>query len=208
MPAKGVKPNLKRCSWVSKDDELYLHYHDTEWGVPEYDSDQLFEKLLLEGAQAGLSWRTILHKRAGYQKLFAGFNAEKMARFTDKKLEKLLLDERIVRNRLKVYGFRKNAKAYLALKEQGVDFSEQLWSFVGGEPKINKFRSMKSVPTTSPSSIAMSKYLKKSGFTFVGPTIVYAFMQACGLVNDHFTSCFRYDEVSSEKKISKQEKLC
>lgn len=186
---------LKRCKWAPIDDELYLHYHDTEWGVPEYDSRELFEKLLLEGAQAGLSWRTILYKREGYRRLFSDFDPEKMARYTDKKLEKILLDKRIVRNRLKVYGFRKNAQAYLALRDQGVDLSDQLWSFVGGSPKINSFRSMKSVPNTSSTATEMSKYLKKKGFTFVGPTIVYAFMQACGLVNDHLVSCYRHNEV-------------
>ena len=188
--------NVSRCKWVPENDELYTHYHDTEWGVPEYDSDGLFEKLLLDGAQAGLSWRTILYKREGYRKLFADFNAEKIARFSDKKLEKILLDKRIVRNRLKVYGFRKNAQSYLDLLDQDIDFSQTLWSFVDGKPKVNKFRSMKSVPTATKEAEAMSKYLQKAGFTFVGPTIVYAFMQACGLVNDHLTSCFRHIECS------------
>lgn len=184
----------RRCPWCGED-PLYVEYHDKEWGVPEWDGEKLFAKLLLDGAQAGLSWITILRKREGYYRAFEGFDPEKLARFTDAKLEKLMLDPGIVRNRLKIQSVRKNARAYLKLVESKGPFSDYLWSFVDGAPVVNEWKTMQEVPTTSPQALAMSKELKRAGFTFVGPTIVYAFMQAVGMVNDHLTSCFRHHEV-------------
>lgn len=181
---------IKRCDW-SGSDPLYIQYHDEEWGIPIFDSQQLFEKLILDGAQAGLSWITILRKRDGYRKAYDNFNPEKMARYTDKKLEKLMQNPDIVRNRLKINSARQNARAFLALQESG-EFSEFLWAFVGGQQKVNKCQTMADLPAETAESQAMSKALKKLGFNFVGPTIVYAFMQAVGMVNDHLISCHRY----------------
>ncbi|TVZ40457.1 DNA-3-methyladenine glycosylase I [Alteromonadaceae bacterium 2753L.S.0a.02] len=181
---------IKRCDW-SGSDPLYIQYHDEEWGIPIFDSQQLFEKLILDGAQAGLSWITILRKRDGYRKAYDNFNPEKMARYTDKKLEKLMQNPDIVRNRLKINSARQNARAFLALQESG-EFSEFLWAFVGGQQKVNKCQTMADLPAETAESQAMSKALKKAGFNFVGPTIVYAFMQAVGMVNDHLISCHRY----------------
>ena len=181
---------MKRCSWPG-DDPIYVNYHDTEWGVPVYDSELLFQHLLLDGAQAGLSWIIILKKRENYRTLFHQFDPVKMSKMTDAQLDKLLLNPAIVRNRLKVYGFRKNAVAYLKLSEEQ-PFSEFLWGFVNGKPVINHWSSMSDVPTNTDQSLAMSKALKKAGFTFVGTTICYAFMQAVGMINDHTTDCFRY----------------
>ena len=191
-----MKPKeIIRCHWPGQD-ELYLKYHDEIWGVPEFDSKALFAKLILYGAQAGLSWITILRRQPCYETVFDGLDPEKIARYTDKKLEKILLDERIIRNRLKVYGTRTNAIAYLNMREEGIDFSEHLWSFVDGKPIINKFRGVSDFRATSLESDALSKDLKKRGFTFVGSTIVYAFMQAVGMYNDHIVNCFRHDEVN------------
>jgi len=195
-----MKPKeIIRCHWPGQD-ELYLKYHDEIWGVPEFDSKALFAKLILDGAQAGLSWITILRRQPGYETVFDGLDPEKIARYTDKKLEKILLDERIIRNRLKVYGTRTNAIAYLNMREEGIDFSEHLWSFVDGKPIINKFRGVSDFRATSLESDALSKDLKKRGFTFVGSTIVYAFMQAVGMYNDHIVNCFRHDEVNRIKR--------
>lgn len=182
---------MNRCDWVGKE-QIYQDYHDEEWGVPVYDSELLFQHLLLDGAQAGLSWITVLKKRENYRKAFDHFNPTKMASLTDKQLEKHLQNPGIIRNRLKVYGFRKNAVAYLKINEKE-SFSDFLWRFVEGRPKINSWHSLKEVPTSTEQSDAMSKALKKSGFTFVGTTICYAFMQAVGMVNDHTTDCFRYN---------------
>lgn len=187
------KKRIKRCSWC-KGDDLYQHYHDYEWGSPLYDALGLFEFLLLEGAQAGLSWITILRKREGYRAAYDYFDAEKMARYSDKKIEKLLQNSAIVRNRLKIESAVKNAKAFLQLRQQGVDFSQFLWQFVDGQPIQNRWRSLDQVPASTPTSEAMSKALKKAGFNFVGSTICYAFMQATGMVNDHTTDCFRHRE--------------
>ena len=184
--------NKKRCPWCG-DDPLYQEYHDTEWGIPEYDDQKLFELLLLEGAQAGLSWITILKKRENYRKAFDGFDPVKIARYTEKKHQKLLQNEGIVRNKLKVAGFTKNAKAYLAIVKSGQSFSDFIWQFVGGKPIKNRWKTMADVPVKTPEAEAMSKALKKAGFTFVGPTICYAFMQAAGLVNDHLIDCDFYD---------------
>lgn len=178
---------LTPCAWAKGDD--YLEYHNKEWGIPNYDRQKLFEKLCLEGQQAGLSWITVLRKRDHYRQCFYGFNPQKIARMTDEQIETLLTDAGLIRNRLKLYGIRKNALALLALEKQGIDFVELLWSFVGGEPVINHFASMTEVPVETAAAKAMSKALKKAGFTFVGPTICYAFMQSMGLVNDHMTDC-------------------
>ena len=182
-----------RCSWCG-DDPLYVKYHDEEWGVPVRDEQTLFEFLLLEGAQAGLSWITVLRKREGYRALFDGFNAQKIARFSDRKLDKLLEDPRIIRNRLKVYGARKNARAFLEVQDQLGSFADYIWGFVDGRPLQNTRKSMKEVPATTALSDALSKDMKKRGFTFVGSTIMYAHMQATGMVNDHTVDCFRLEE--------------
>ena len=185
---------ITRCHWCGTD-PVYVHYHDTVWGVPEYDSKALFAKLILDGAQAGLSWITILRRQQGYMDVFDNLDPDKIAKYTDKKLEKILLDERIIRNRLKVYAARKNAIAYLEMQKQGIDFSQYLWSFVEGKPIVNKLRGISDFQATSPISDAISKDLKKRGFSFVRSTIIYAFMQAVGMYNDHVISCYRHEEV-------------
>ena len=181
---------VSRCAWCT-DDDIYRRYHDEEWGVPVRDDQHLFGMLQLEGAQAGLSWVTVLKKRARYEQVFHGFDIERCAAMTDRQLERLLEDPGIIRNRLKVYGVRKNAKAALRLMEREGSLSEYLWSFVGGAPIFNRPATIDRVPTTTAESDAMSKALKKAGFTFVGSTICYAFMQAVGMVNDHTAGCFR-----------------
>ncbi|MDL5047677.1 DNA-3-methyladenine glycosylase I [Oscillatoria amoena NRMC-F 0135] len=190
MPPK----EKNRCSWCLKF-EHYIAYHDTEWGVPVHDDRKHFEFLILEGAQAGLSWSTILKKREGYRKAFADFDPEKVARFTEKKLEKILLDPGIVRNRLKVFAAVNNAKRFLEVQKEFGSFNTYIWQFVNGKPIINKWKSLKQIPPTSKQSDALSKDLIKRGFKFVGSTVIYAHMQACGLVNDHLVDCFRYREV-------------
>jgi DNA-3-methyladenine glycosylase I len=184
---------VKRCWWCG-DDELYMKYHDEEWGVPLYDNDRLFEFLMLEGAQAGLAWITVLRKREGYRALFDDFDANKIARYTDRKLDKLLQDPRIIRNRLKVYSARQNARAFLAVQEEWGSFSDYMWNFTDGKPIQNRRKTMADVPATTPLSDTISKDLKKKGFNFVGSTIVYAHMQATGMVNDHTADCFRHKE--------------
>ncbi len=181
-----------RCAWVALDDPLYVAYHDDEWGRPLHDDQRLFEMLCLEGQQAGLSWRTILNKRERYRKVFANFDAAKIARFDAARIEKLLLDPGIVRNRLKVNAIVSNAKAFLALREQPGGFDRYIWSFVGGKPIVNRWATLQGIPTQTPEAEAMSKSLLKHGFKFVGPTICYAYMQAVGMVNDHTTDCFLY----------------
>jgi DNA-3-methyladenine glycosylase I len=180
-----------RCPWCLGFEE-YKKYHDEEWGVPVHDDRVHFEFLILEGAQAGLSWSTILKKREGYRKAFADFDANKVARFSEKKLEKILLDPGIVRNRLKVYAAVNNAKQFLKLQKEFGSFDKYIWQFVGGKPIVNKRKTMKEVPATTPESDALSKDLIKRGFKFVGSTVIYAHMQACGLVNDHLIDCWRY----------------
>jgi DNA-3-methyladenine glycosylase I len=182
-----------RCSWCG-DDPLYVKYHDEEWGVPVRDDPTLFEFLMLEGAQAGLAWITVLRKREGYRALFDNFDANKIARYTDKKLEKLLLDPQIIRNRLKVYGARKNAGAFLRVQEEYGSFSDYIWGFIDYQPIQNNWKSLTDCPATTPLSDVISKDMKKRGFTFVGSTIIYAHMQATGMVNDHSTDCFRHRE--------------
>jgi DNA-3-methyladenine glycosylase I len=183
-----------RCWWCG-DDPLYVAYHDDEWGVPVHDERDLFEFLCLEGAQAGLSWITILRKRDNYRRAFDNFDAERIARYDDKKIEALLQDAGIVRNKLKVNGFVRNARAMLALRDEGLTLDEYLWSFVDGETLHNRRKTLKDVPATTAQSDAMAKALKKRGFTFVGSTICYAFMQAAGLVNDHLVDCYRHREI-------------
>jgi DNA-3-methyladenine glycosylase I len=183
-----------RCWWCG-DDELYQHYHDLEWGVPVHDDRLLFEFLCLEGAQAGLSWITILRKRENYRRVFDNFDADKIARYQDAKIATLLQDPGIVRNRLKVNGFVKNARALLKMQEQGMTLDAYLWNFVDGEPMQNNWKAIDQVPSNTDISDAMSKDLKKRGFTFVGSTICYAFMQAAGLVNDHTVDCYRHSEL-------------
>jgi len=183
---------IKRCAWAGETSLNYIEYHDKEWGVPVWDDQTQFEFLLLEGAQAGLSWSTILNKRDGYRKNFADFDASKVARFTQKRIDKILQDPSIVRNKLKVNSAVTNAKAFLKVQEEFDGFANYIWQFVGGEPIQNKIRRGSDIPATSPESDALSKDLKKRGFKFVGSTIMYAHMQATGMVNDHVMTCFRY----------------
>ena len=186
-----------RCLWACQS-EPEKHYHDTEWGVPLRDEQGLFEFLILEGSQAGLSWSTILNKRENYRKAFDRFDAEKIARYSDRRVEKLLVNPGIVRNRLKVNAAVTNARAWLDLREREGDMAAWLWQFVDGEPVINNWREHAEVPVNTPQSDAMSKALKDAGFKFVGSTICYAFMQATGMVNDHTTDCFRWAELASQ----------
>ena len=181
-----------RCPWP-KQDPLYVAYHDEEWGVPEYDDRALYEKLMLDGFQAGLAWITILRKRDNFRKAFDGFAPEKIARYTPKKVERLMQDAGIVRNRAKIEGAVASARVYLAIMEKGPGFSALLWDYLDGTPKQNKHRSMRQVPAETDLSRRMSKDLVGRGFKFVGPTIVYAFMQAVGMVNDHLVSCHRHE---------------
>lgn len=181
------KTKFAPCPWAKG--EAYLAYHDNEWGVPCYDDQRLFEKLCLEGQQAGLSWITVLNKRQHYRQCFHQFDAEKIAAMRDDELENYLQDSGLIRNRLKIFAIRKNAQAYLAMCEQGESLAELVWRFVGGKPQVNHFASMHEVPAETAASQAMSKALKRRGFTFVGPTICYAFMQSMGLVNDHLIHC-------------------
>jgi DNA-3-methyladenine glycosylase I len=184
---------IERCGWCVGN-ELYESYHDAEWGSPTYDDQLLFEFLLLEGAQAGLSWITILRKREGYRKAFDGFDAGKMARYRPARINKLLQNSEIVRNRLKVESAVSNARLFLDIQERTGGFSDYVWQFVDYQPRQNRFRSMKQVPATTPESDIMSRTMKKDGFKFVGSTICYAYMQATGMVNDHLVSCFRHEE--------------
>ena len=179
-----------RCAWANSD-PLYIEYHDKEWGVPQHDPLILFEMLCLEGAQAGLSWITILKKRPAYRKAFAKFDPKKIAKFDDAKIESLMQNAGIVRNRLKINAFISNAKAYLKMQKDGEDFAKYIWSFVNNKTIINNWKKISKIPTTSKESEAMSKDLKKRGFKFVGPTICYAFMQAIGMVDDHIVDCHK-----------------
>lgn len=193
-----------RCHWCGTD-PLYTLYHDTEWGVPVHDDRKLFEMLNLEGAQAGLSWITILRKRENYRKAFNKFDAKKIARYDAKKVKELLGNEGIVRNRLKIAAVITNAEAFLKVQKEFGSFDAYLWQFVGGKPIVNKRASIQELPPTTPESDALSKDLKKRGFKFVGSTITYAFMQACGLVNDHEVKCFRYKNLMLDASNSDQE---
>ncbi len=187
--------NLIRCAW-SGSDALYQAYHDKEWGVPVHDDGRFFEMLILEGAQAGLSWRTILRKRENYRKAFDGFDPEKVSRYSKARVDKLMKNEGIVRNRLKIESTVLNARAFLAVQKEFGSFDRYLWQFVGGKPLMNHWRTTKEIPASTPESDTLSKDLKKRGFKFVGTTICYAFMQAVGMMNDHTTDCFRYAHLS------------
>jgi len=188
--------DLMRCAWAGND-PLYIAYHDEEWGIPVHDDRRFFEMLCLEGAQAGLAWITILRKRENYRAAFDGFDVATVASYDDAKIAALLADPGIVRNRLKVNAFVRNARAFLAVQEEFGSFDAYIWQFVGGAPILNQWRSLGELPAQTPIAAAMSKDLKQRGFTFVGPTICYAFMQACGLVNDHVVDCFCYGMVAS-----------
>lgn len=189
--------DLVRCDWSGEDDELMIAYHDEEWGAPTRGDRELFEMLTLEGAQAGLSWRTVLHRREGYRRVFEGFDIARIAGWTEEDQARALLDVGIIRNRAKVASTVGNAQAALAAIAEHGSLDAYLWSFVGGEPRVNAVGSMGEIPAETEASKAMSKALKRAGFRFVGPTICYAFMQACGMVNDHEVSCFRYEELTS-----------
>jgi len=191
--------SIRRCSWPG-DDPFYVAYHDEDWGVPEWDDRALFEKLQLDGFQAGLSWITILRKRENFRKAFDGFEPAKIARYTPKKVEALLQDSGIIRHRGKIEATIGNAKAYLEIMEKEGSFADFLWDFVEGAPQQNHFKSMNDVPAKTEMSEQLSKELKRRGFKFCGPTIVYAFAQAVGMVNDHMVSCFRHDECAALSK--------
>jgi DNA-3-methyladenine glycosylase I len=191
---------LHRCPWPGKDDAVYVAYHDTEWGVPEYDDRALYEKLMLDGFQAGLSWITILRKRDNFRKAFDSFEPEKIARFDARRKAKLMQDAGIVRNKLKIEGAVLSARAYLEVMEKGPGFSALLWDYLDGKPKVNKFRDTKQVPAETELSKKISKDLAARGFKFVGPTIVYAFMQAVGMVNDHLVKCHCHETVQKLRR--------
>jgi DNA-3-methyladenine glycosylase I len=187
---------MKRCGWARND--LAIEYHDSEWGVPLHNDQKLFEFIVLEGAQAGLSWDTILKKREAYRRAFAGFDVEKVARFGEKQIEKLLSDQGIIRNRLKIASAINNARAFIKVAEEFGSFDSYIWRFVDGKPLINRWKELSEIPARTPLSDLISKDLKKRGFSFVGSTIVYAHMQATGMVNDHLTSCFRFKDLCNK----------
>jgi len=189
-----MNENIIRCGWCGKD-ELYVKYHDEEWGVPLHDDEKLFEMLCLEGMQAGLSWITILKKRENYREAFSNFNAKKIIKYDEEKINKLMQNEGIVRNRLKINAIIKNSHAYLEVQKEYGSFDKYIWQFVNGQPVVNKLQSISGAPSKTVISDLMSKALKKKGFAFVGSTICYAFMQAVGMVNDHVVSCFRYNKI-------------
>lgn len=193
MPKNRSADKKTRCAWATG--EEYIRYHDEEWGVPVHDDRRLFEFLILEGAQAGLSWSTILHKRDNYRRAFDGFDPKRVAQYDGKKIRALLGDPGIVRNRLKIASSVQNAKAFLRIQEEFGSFDRYIWQFVGGKPKVNLWK-VRKIPAMTPESDAMSKDLKRRGFNFVGSTICYAFMQAVGMVNDHAADCFRYRDLS------------
>lgn len=190
---KSSLDGKKRCFGGNPGQELYAKYHDTEWGIPSFDDKHLFEMLILEGAQAGLSWETILKRRSGYRKAFHHFDVAKVAKMTDTALEKQLQNSDIIRNRLKVYSVRKNARIFLKIQKEFNSFSNYLWEFVNHQPIINHWKQFKHIPTKTTESDRLSKDLKKRGMSFVGSTIIYAYMQAIGMVNDHLTDCWRYN---------------
>jgi len=186
----------RRCTWANPSDQLMIDYHDREWGVPVHDDRKHFEFLVLEAAQAGLSWAIVLKKREGYRRAFSEFDPHKVARYTEKKIEALVADPGIVRNRMKIVAAVKNARAFLAVQDEFGSFDAYCWRFVDGRPQVNKRKLSREIPATSPESDAFSKDLKRRGFSFVGSTIIYAHMQAVGMVNDHLVECFRYRQVS------------
>ena len=188
----------KRCSWVSNDDPLLLQYHDREWGVPVHNDRKHFEVLVLSGAQAGLNWSLVLKKREGYRHAFDNFDPEKVARFSEGKIQKLLSDPEIIRNRMKIEAAVRNAGAFLKIREEFGTFDSYCWRFVDGQPRVNRWKAVRQIPATSRESEEFSKDLKRRGFSFVGPTVIYAFMQAVGMVNDHLVDCFRFSEIRQE----------
>jgi DNA-3-methyladenine glycosylase I len=188
----------RRCGWVNGTDALMLEYHDREWGLPVHDDRQHFEFLVLEAAQAGLSWAIVLRKREGYRRAFSGFDPQKVARYTGKRIDKLTLDPSIIRNRMKIEAAVRNARQFLAIQDEFGSFDSYCWRFVDGRPRLNRRKTMKDIPATSPDSDAFSKDLKQRGFSFVGSTVIYAHMQAVGMVNDHLIDCFRYRECGGE----------
>jgi DNA-3-methyladenine glycosylase I len=198
---------IKRCSWVSVDDPRMLQYHDREWGVPVHEDRNHFEFLVLEGAQAGLSWTIVLKKREGYRRAFDGFDPEKVARFSDRRIEKLVLDPAIIRNRMKIEAAVRNARAFLKIQEEFGSFDSYCWRLVDGRPKLNRWKTMRQIPASSAESDAFSKDLKHRGFSFVGSTVVYAHMQAVGMVNDHLVGCFRYREIRQDWKTGSSASL-
>ncbi len=195
MNLKNTHETKKRCGWVPPADELYAAYHDTEWGVPVYDDQKIFEFLVLESAQAGLSWITVLRKRENYRRAFAGFDPKKIARFTDKDVQTLLQNSGIIRNRAKIEASINNACRFLEVQQEFGSFSKYIWSFVNGKPLRNCWQTHKDLPPKTALAESLSKDLKKRGFKFLGPTVIYAHMQATGMVNDHIVGCFRYKEV-------------
>lgn len=185
---------LKRCGWVPDNNPEYQKYHDQEWGVPLHEEQKLFEMLILEGAQAGLSWEIVLKKRDGYKQAFNNFDIKKCSKMNDEELEKLMLNPNIIRNRLKIFSVRKNAAAFIQIQEEFGSFDKYIWSFVENKPLINNIKSLSEIPTKTEISDKISKDLKKRGMSFIGSTIIYAYMQAIGMVNDHTTDCFRFSE--------------
>ena len=197
LTRSAASPN-KRCSWVNVDDPLLLEYHDREWGVPVHSDPKHFEVLVLSGAQAGLNWSLVLKKREGYRRGFDSFDPERVARYSEKQTRSLLADPQIIRNRMKIEAAVRNARAFLKIQAEFGGFNSYCWRFVDGKPKVGRWKATRQIPATSPESEALSKDLKQRGFSFVGPTVAYAYMQAAGLVNDHLVSCFRYQEILTE----------
>jgi DNA-3-methyladenine glycosylase I len=193
----------KRCSWASVDAPLLVQYHDAEWGVPVHSDRKHFEVLVLSGAQAGLSWSLVLNKRDGYRGAFDHFDPEKVALYSARRIQRLTSDPEIIRNRRKIEAAVRNARALLTIQEEFGDFDSYCWRFIGGRPKLNHWKATRQIPATSPESVAFSKDLKHRGFSFVGPTVVYAYMQAVGMVNDHLVDCFRYREIASRLRRSR-----
>jgi DNA-3-methyladenine glycosylase I len=191
-----------RCAWVRGNDPLMVDYHDREWGVPVHDDRTHFEFLVLEAAQAGLSWAIVLNKREGYRRAFSDFDPQRVARFTAQRIDRLVANPAIIRNRLKIESAVKNARAFLAVQNEFGSFDAYCWQFVGGRPRVNRWKTMKEIPATSPESDAFSKDLKQRGFSFVGSTVMYAHMQAVGMVNDHLVACFRYRDVMRARRTS------
>jgi len=188
-------PQTKRCSWVNARDRLLLEYHDREWGVPAHSDRTHFEVLVLSGAQAGLNWSLVLKKREGYRSAFHKFDPEKVARYSERQIDRLVSDPEIIRNRMKIQAAVRNARAFLKVQEEFGEFDSYCWRFVGGRPILNRWKATRQIPATSPESKTFSKDLKDRGFSFVGPTVVYAYMQAVGMVNDHLVDCFRYRKI-------------
>jgi DNA-3-methyladenine glycosylase I len=192
---QGALLRDKRCAWVSANDPLLMEYHDCEWGVPTHSERKHFEVLLLSGAQAGLNWSLVLKKREGYRRAFDNFDPEKVGRYSQRQIRRLLSDSDIIRNRMKIEAAVRNARAFLKVQAEFGSFDSYCWQFVGGRPKLNRWKTTRQIPATTPESEALGKDLKRRGFSFVGPTVAYAYMQAVGMVNDHLVDCFRYREI-------------